>query len=534
MLTGVGLLACCATADAAEYRRELLIPGSAMHGVHGLAFDADGNLYGASLTGYSIYRIDRDSGAVTTEVGVPLGNSDDLAFGPDGLMAWTAGAFGAVHARGADGEVRVLATGLPGVNSINFSPDGRLFVTRVFGGDALYEIDLNGKAEPRLIAKKLGGLNGFEATADGQIYGPLFFGKRVVRVDVETGEVTDVADGFTVPAAVNIDQNNNLYVVDYATGEVTRIGLDDGEREVIAELEPPADNLAIDARGWVYVSNPAFNRITEINPETGATREIVGGRLSSPGGLAIHQHEGRDALFIADFWGNRYADPETGTITMFPSPPGVTASAGIAMNDAYYALASIWPIGAVYIVERESNQRLKIVPVGAPYEMEFLADGSLLVTDYKNGSLLRLAAGKDRGKTIVADSLDGPVGLARAGADAVYLSEYDSGRILRVALLDGARSEIATGLDRPEGIAVDADGDLIIAETGRDRLLELNPETGGMRVIGEGIPMGLEAGALLTDRCRDRWGRPYIRQLGSGKFHLSLDASIKLGTFWFF
>ena len=42
-----------------------------------------------------------------------MGNSDDVAFGPDGTMAWTAGAFSAVLSRSPDGEVRMLAGDLP-------------------------------------------------------------------------------------------------------------------------------------------------------------------------------------------------------------------------------------------------------------------------------------------------------------------------------------------------------------------------------------------------------------------------------------
>jgi hypothetical protein len=36
---------------------------------------------------------------------------------------------------------------------------------------------------PRLIARDLGGLNGFEVGPDGMIYGPLWFKNSVVRVD---------------------------------------------------------------------------------------------------------------------------------------------------------------------------------------------------------------------------------------------------------------------------------------------------------------------------------------------------------------
>ena len=377
LLLAAGIVGCSQDEDRAEqagpaaanHRVDALVPGSAMHGVHGLAFNADDELFGASLMGYSIYRIDRETGAVTTEVGFPYGNSDDLAFGPDGMLAWTAGAFSSIYGRRPGGEIQTLAEDLGGVNSINFAPDGRLFITRVFGGDHLYEVDPNGENPPRLVAKKLGGLNGFEITADNKLYGPLFFKGKVVEVDLADGSVRDFADGFTVAAAVNFDHRGNLFIVDYATGEVTRIRMSDRERTIIASLEPPLDNLAIDKRGFIYTSNPAFNRVTEINPDTGETRQIVGGHLSAPGGIQIRQDQGGEALFVADIWGNKIADPETGEVTRFPPPTGVTASASIAVSDNYYALASVWPFGVVYVIRRETNELVKRVAMGAPYGM---------------------------------------------------------------------------------------------------------------------------------------------------------------------
>ena len=488
-----------------DYRTELLIPGSAMHGVHGLAFDAAGELYGASLAGYSIYRIHRDTGEVTTEIGPHVGNSDDLAFGPDGMLAWTAGAFSSIYARRPDGKIVTLAKDLPGVNSVNFSPDGRLFITRVFGGDHLYEIDVQGEQPPRLIAKKLGGLNGFEVTADNKLSGPLFFKKKIVEVDIETGAVRDFADGFTTPAAVNIDQNGNLYVVDYATGEVTRIRMSDGERSIIATLEPPLDNLAIDARGFIYVSNPAFNRITEIDPETGRTRVIVEGNLSSPGGIAIGGIGDEPALFIADFWGNRYADPDSGALTRFPPPPGVTASSSIAVTDAFYAVASIWPFGVVYIIDRATNKLVKRVAIGAPYEMAFLDDGSLLVADYKNNQVVRIGAGKSRDKKVLIGNLDGPVGLAVDGQlGMVYVSEFNSGKVSRFPL-EGSQcregdhrdcdevENISSGLDKPEGLAISHGRGLIVAETGANQIWMIPVDGGSPHIIGN-ISMGLVGG----------------------------------------
>jgi len=487
----ISLILVVLTGCARKTEVGIFISGSAMHGVHGLAFDGEQNLYGASLTGYSIYRIDRTSGTVTTEIGPPLGNSDDLAFGPDGTLVWTAGAWRKVIARRPDGEIVTLAENLRGVNAVNFSPDGRLFVSSVFGADALYEIDVTGEKPPRLIAEKLGGLNGFEVTADNKLYGPLFRKGKVVQVNLDDGEITDIADGFTRPAAVNIDKDNNLYVVDIHTGEVTRIELESMARRVVVQLEPPLDNLAIDDRGFVYVSNQTFNRVTEINPETWETREIVGGSLSSPGGLAIGEVGNEEVLFIAGFWGSRYAPTATGVITSLAETERLPAGGAIAMSDDYYAISSNWPFGAVFVADRATNQRLKTIRSSAPYELKFLEDGSLLVTDFEKGTLARAAPGKDPDLSIVADHLDGPVGLALDGQRHAFVSEYNSGTILRISLADGSRAIVTEGLNRPEGIAVDGNGMVIVAETGTRRVLALDPATGERRMIAENLPIGL-------------------------------------------
>ena len=502
--------------SAANHMVETLLPGSAMHGVHGLAFNADDELFGASLMGYSIYRIDRKTGEVTTEVGPPYGNSDDLAFGPDGMLAWTAGAFSSIFGRRAGGEIQTLAEGLAGVNSINFAPDGRLYITRVFGGDHLYEVDPNGQAEARLIARKLGGLNGFEITADNKLFGPLFFKGKVVEVNLEDGSVRDFADGFTVAAAVNFDHLGHLFIVDYASGEVTRIRMADRERTIIATLEPPLDNLAIDSDGLVYVSNPAFNRITEINPNNGEIREIVGGHLSSPGGIQIEQVEGKDALFIADLWGNRFADPDSGVLTRFPPPTGVTASASIAVSDQYYAVASVWPFGVVYLVDRKTNDLVKRVPMGAPYGMVFLADGSLVVADYKKNHLMRIAAGKSKDKNILVENLNGPVGLAlHPDGRKVLFSEYTSGQVIEFDLDNRTSTVVMKDLVNPEGLAFDERNQLLVAETGLDRVWS-KPVDGDSVLLVEDIPMGLAGGDdlpapfLPTSIAVDRSNRVFV------------------------
>ena len=140
--------------------------------------------------------------------------ADDIAFAEDGSMAWTAFLLGKVTFAAATRRSR-SPTAWP-ATLLAFSKDGRLFVSEVFLGDALYEIDIKNVDKPefksiarndlRRIAEKLGGLNGFEINKDdGFLYGPLWFKGQAVKINVDSGAVEVIADGFNTPAAANID-----------------------------------------------------------------------------------------------------------------------------------------------------------------------------------------------------------------------------------------------------------------------------------------------------------------------------------------
>ena len=46
------------------YKAQILVPGSYFHGIHGLTFDSQDNLYAGSVVGQSIYHVDTDTGDV--------------------------------------------------------------------------------------------------------------------------------------------------------------------------------------------------------------------------------------------------------------------------------------------------------------------------------------------------------------------------------------------------------------------------------------------------------------------------------------
>jgi sugar lactone lactonase YvrE len=484
-------------AAADGYEVSLLVPGSAFHGVHGLGIDKTGRMFAGSVAGAALYEVDRGNGTAKIAIPAPEGMADDIAFAPDGTMAWTGFLTGDLYSRKGDGPIKKLASGLPGINSLAYRKDGRLYATQVFLGDALYEIDVEGVKPPRKIMEKMGGLNGFEFGPDDMLYGPLWFKGQVAKVDVDKGELTVVADGFKIPAAVNFDSKGNLWVVDTALGQLVRVDPKTGAKKMVAQLKPSLDNLAIDDKDRIFVSNMADNGIQEIDAGTGAAKQVIIGRLALPGGIGVVSDGARDTIYVADVFAYRTVDGATGEVS---EPARMHADGGTleypmsATARGDEVILSSWFTGTVQVIDRKTgNTKEMLHGFKAPHDAVRLGDGSFLVNELGTGSLVRVSGEHGADRTPILGGLAGPVGLAAATRDEVYLTEAFSGQVSQVAS-NGEKTIIAHDLKMPEGIALSPGGKLIVAEVGARRIVEIDPATGTITEIAGNLPIGL-AGA---------------------------------------
>jgi sugar lactone lactonase YvrE len=485
-----------AGASAQTYEVTKLVPGSAFHGVHGLGIDKSGRLFAGSVAGAALYEVDRNNGTAKIAVPSPEGMADDIAFAPDGTMAWTGFLTGDLYSRKGDGPVKKLASGLPGINSLAFRKDGRLYATQVFLGDALYEIDVEGVKPPRKIMEKMGGLNGFEFGPDDMLYGPLWFKGQVAKVDVDKAELSVVADGFKIPAAVNFDSKGNLFVVDTALGQLVRVDPKTGAKKMVAQLKPSLDNLAIDDKDRIFVSNMADNGIQEVDPETGAAKQVISGKLALPGGIGVVSDGGKDTIYIADVFAYRTVDGATGEV----SEPARMHADGVTLEYPMSATAkgddvllSSWFTGTVQLIDRKTGKTKEMLhDFKAPHDAVKLGDGSILVNELGSKSLVRASGEHGKDRTVVIGNLEGPVGLAAGSGGAVYLTEAFAGQVSKVEA-NGEKTVIAKDMKGPEGIALAPDGKLIVAEVGAKRIIQIDPANGTITEIAANLPIGLPA-----------------------------------------
>lgn len=92
-----------------------IVRGAPIHGANGLMFDAQDNLYIASVWGREIVVMNPLNGEIIDRLGTEVGveSPDDLTFGPDGSLYWTSI---------ITGEVGRLSPG--GVRRDSLSPKG--------------------------------------------------------------------------------------------------------------------------------------------------------------------------------------------------------------------------------------------------------------------------------------------------------------------------------------------------------------------------------------------------------------------------
>lgn len=492
---------------------QVISKGASSRGANGINFGPDGNLYIASVIGREIIVMNPLNGEIINRLGPGQGveGPDDLIFGPDGSLYWTEILFGNIGRMSPEGVVtkQFLAQG---VNPISFSPEGRLFVGLCFLGDGLYELDPNLIDPPRPIIEAtaenpypLGFLNGFDIGPDGRLYGPLP-GERVV-VSVHLGQPGDlpssspktdgtiqvVASDFEIPIAVKFDSQGRLYVADTGSGQVLQVNTSTGTKTLVANMEPGLDNLAFDSVDNLFVSNFENGSITRIL-RSGRGHTICPGGMVFPGGVALLERpDGKESVFVANTYTLNEFDGSTGEqINVFSGNQGISTTPFTVSADGDKLILSSWYSGAVKVWDPKTNKVLERYSVPAPLNaIRFQND--IVVADLGLGGVVWLS---DNAMILKTDNtiIILPVGLTTDG-ETLWVADRATGTIWQIGFEGKTPStpvSVACGLTNPEGLALDTDGNLLVVETGKQRLARVDLNTGEVSIIADRLELGLE------------------------------------------
>jgi pimeloyl-ACP methyl ester carboxylesterase len=139
-----------------------------------------------------------------------------------------------------------------------------------------------------------------------------------------------------------------------------------------------------------------------------------------------------------------------------------------------------------------------------------LGDGSILVNELGSKSLIRASGEHGKDRTAVIGGLEGPVGMAAAGKDSVYVTEAYAGLVSKIET-NGEKTVVAKDLKMPEGIALAPDGMLVVAEVGAKRIVQINPKDGAITEIAANAYWFLPTRWLLLDKYESSRHAPAIK-----------------------
>jgi trimeric autotransporter adhesin len=254
--------------------------------------------------------------------------------------------------------------------------------------------------------------------------------------------------------------------------------------------------VAVDAAGNLYISDSENFRIRKVSRQDGIITTVAGNGaygFSGDGGAAVGAMMANPLGLSIDASGNLYiADSFNDRIRKVSAVDGmITTVAGGASSgfsgDGGPATAA----------------RLRY-----PFDVAVDSSGNLLISDSDNNRIRKVAVTTGIISTVAgSSSLDGgdggpateagfdqPYGLALDAAGNIYIADSGNGLIRRVDAASGIISTVAgdgsesprgdggpataAGLSAPFDVAFDASGNLFIVDYGHDRIREVSAENG--------------------------------------------------------
>jgi cysteine-rich repeat protein len=517
--------------------------------INGIAVDRLGNVYVADSANHCIRRIDV-AGTISTFAGTGVAgfSGDDGAATAAQLTQPNAVAFDAdgnlyISDRGNDRVRRVSVTGI--ITTV--AGDGTNGSAGDDGPATAAQLDF-----PRALA-----------VANGVLYIADSSGHRVRRVD-SAGMITTVAgtgvagfsgdNGAATSAMLNspnglaIDSKGSIYIADAGNNRIRKItagvittvagsgdfftvGIDGAATS--ARLTQ-AFGLTTNPTGELFVADASGYRVWKTS--TNGTISVVAGdgtagstgdgsaaasaQLNFPRGTAL---DAAGNLYIAERFGHRIrrVDAGTGVITTIAGTgtPGFSGDAGPAVDAQlfYPEEVEVDAAGNVYIAD-SGNARIRRVAV----------DGTITTV-----------AGSDCASPPCPIGDGGPAtsaqisafGMVVDAAGRIWIADAGNHRIRRVAV-DGTITTVAgdgsegfsgdgmlatdAQLASPRGLALDANGNLYIADAGNDRVRRVAAATGTISTVAGRSASGFAGdGGAAVDAVLDLPARVAIDAAGN-------------------
>ncbi|MEV4053627.1 PQQ-binding-like beta-propeller repeat protein [Amycolatopsis sp. NPDC049688] len=425
----------------------------------------------------------------------PLRGSNGVAFGPDRRLyvaQFLAGEISAVDLATGDVEVIVPAGGpVQAPDDLAFGADGSMYITDLVPG-RVWRRRPDGTFT--LVTDRVRLPNGIAFAGDRLFVNEMIPHGRLLELGA--GEPSVLTGELAMGNAMQLGPDGRLYYPHMLTGEVFRIPPDGGTPELVASDVPEPVAVRFDRAGTLLVlSRGAAGVITRIDLFGTGARTLLTTGLP---GLDNAAFDTENRMYVSSFAGGGIAEvhPDGRAREVAPrgfaGPYGVTVDLGGTVHTADH-----------YRITEPRDDDVTTTEL-LPFAHGIAADGDLLHLTSQYGQVRTY----DRGTRTVrtrAGGLDQPLGIAVRADGTLLVAEAGAGRVLTVDAGDEV-AELATGLGRPVDVTADGEGRWYVSDEERGAVYRLDGEP-AVVVADLVAPQGIVVAG----------GRLYVAETGKGR-----------------
>jgi DNA-binding beta-propeller fold protein YncE len=402
------------------------------------------------------------------------------------------------------GAQTTVGSGLNMPGGVAVDGAGDVFIADAYNSRVV-EVPAGGGAQTT-VGSGLSYPYGVAVDAAGDVFITDSGNNRVVEVPASGGPQTTVpASGLKYPIGVAVDGAGDVFIGDAGNSRVVEVPASGGPQTTVpaSGLSSPY-GVAVDGAGDVFIADHVNNLVVEV-PASGGAQTTVGSGLYNPVGVAV---DGAGDVFIADTDNNRVVEVQRvavnfGNVNVCPAGQTTPApcSQTLTLN---YDVAATTTFGTINVVTQGAPNldftlssggtctgtvsagssctvNVTFAPLAPGVRMGAvqITDnlGNLLVTTMVHGVAQgpAIAFGPGVQTTVPASGLLYPGSVVVDAAGDVLVADIGNSRVVQVTP-NGVQTTVpASGLNQPYGVAVDGAGDVFIADQNNGRVVEVTP-----------------------------------------------------------